>query len=234
MSELIAVASAILSDAARSVETSAQNVANITTPGYKRRADFSKLMDPTALGDEAGIVRQPAIDFSAGKIVETNNPYDLAVTGDGFLAVRTASGSLVYTRDGQFTRDGEGRLVDARGAVLQADGRDLSLTGTKIEIQKDGTILEDGTPSGRLDLMKFVDRATATPADGGAFAATPEAMTTADSASVRQGAVEMSNVSTAAEMVSIMAAMRRAETGQRLATVYDDLMSRVISSFGQV
>ena len=52
MAELMAIAGAILSDASRVVETSAQNVANITTPGYKRRTDFSRLMDPTAVDGE--------------------------------------------------------------------------------------------------------------------------------------------------------------------------------------
>jgi flagellar basal body rod protein FlgG len=117
--------------------------------------------------------------------------------------------------------------------VLQADGGDLALSANKVEIQKDGVVLEDGAPSARLDLMRFADQGAATPADGGAFTAPIDAMEPAEGAVVRQGALEMSNVSTGAEMVSMMGALRRAETGQRLASVYDDLMGRVISSFGQ-
>jgi flagellar basal-body rod protein FlgG len=232
MTDLIAIASAILSDASRTVETSAQNVANIATPGYKRRSDFSEMLQASPGDAELTINRQPSVDFSAGKVVDTGNPYDLALSGDGFLAVRTAAGATVYTRDGQFTRDSDGHLVDARGGTLQADGRDLVLTGSKVEIQPDGVVLEDGSPTARLDLMKFTDRTTATPADS-AFSAPADAMETADAAQVRQGALEMSNTSTAAEMVSMMGALRRAETGQRLTTVYDDLMGRVITSFGQ-
>jgi flagellar basal-body rod protein FlgF len=234
MADLMAIAATILSDASRTVEVSAQNVANMTTPGYKRRTEFAQLL--AAPADSAAAMttaRQTAIDFSSGKLVETDNPYDLALTGEGMFAVRTPQDSLLYTRAGQFTRDAEGRLVDAQGAALQADGRDLVLTGAKVEVQKDGVVLEDGAPTARLDLMRFTDRAAATPAAGGAFSAPAGAMEAASEAGVRQGATEMSNVSTAAEMVSIMGALRRAETGQRLVTVYDDLMGRAISTFGQ-
>jgi flagellar basal-body rod protein FlgG len=233
MPDLIAIASAIMSDATRTVETSAQNVANITTPGYRRRTEFSQLMQAPAAGGEMTFNRQTVIDFTSGKIVETGNPYDMALTGDGFFVVRTPADKLLLTRDGQFSRDAEGRLVDPRGGVLQADGRDMVLTGRKVEIQKDGVVLEDGAPTAQIDLMKFVDRSAATPVDGGAFSAPAEAMEATTAALVQQGAVETSNVSTAAEMVSIMGALRRAETGQRLAMVYDDLMGRAISSFGQ-
>jgi flagellar basal body rod protein FlgG len=51
---------------------------------------------------------------------------------------------------------------------------------------------------------------------------------------VRQGAIEASNVSTGVEMVDMMAAIRRAESGQRLVNVYDDLMGRALTLFGQV
>ena len=233
MADLIAIASSILSDAARTMEASAQNVANITTAGYKRRTEFSELMNTPSADAELAFARHTSIDFTSGKVVETGNPYDLALSGDGFFVVRTPADALVYTRDGQFSRDAQGRLVDAKGGALQADGRDLVLTGRKVEILKDGVVLEDGAPTAHLDVVRFVDRAAATPTDGGAFSAPPAAVEPLDRATVQQGAIEMSNVTTAGEMVSMMGALRRAETGQRLAIVYDDLMGRAITSFGQ-
>ncbi len=50
---------------------------------------------------------------------------------------------------------------------------------------------------------------------------------------IHQGALESSNVSNADEMIAVMAAIRRAEAGQRMANVYDDLMGRVLQTFGQ-
>jgi len=190
-------------------------------------------MAASAEVSDARSFRGAAIDFSFGKLVETGNPYDLALSGEGFFVVRTAAGTLHYTRDGQFSRDPDGRLVDARGSVLQADGADLVLRSSRAEILADGVVLEDGEPVARLDVVEIADRARMTPAQRGGFVAPLESVQTLATPSVRQGAMEMSNVSTAAEMVSIMAALRRAEAGQRLAMVYDDLMGRVITTFGQ-
>lgn len=233
MGGLIEIASSIMADSARSVEVSAQNTANMTTPGYKRRLDFSQVMaaGPDAAGRASP--RQTSIDFTFGKLVDTGNPHDLALSGEGFFVVRTTAGAIRYTRDGQFSRDPDGRLVDGRGSVLQADGADLVLRSNRAEFLADGVVLEDGEPVARLDVVEIADRALMSPAQGGGFVAPLESVATLATPSVRQGAMEMSNVSTAAEMVSIMAALRRAEAGQRLATVYDDLMGRVITTFGQ-
>jgi len=173
-------------------------------------------------------------DFSSGKIVETGNPFDLAVLGEGFFVVRNGAQQVLYTRQGQFSRASDGRLVTATGLVLQAEGGgDLVLSGETMTVGADGAVLEAGQPIGRVALAMLP--ADAERAEGGAFAA---AAAEGDAASVeapalRQGAYEASNVSTADEMVAMMAALRRAESGQRLMTLYDDLMGRVLTTFGQ-
>lgn len=234
MGGLIEIASAIMADASRSAQTSAQNIANLATPGYRRRIGFVQALSPAL---EIGVgppAESTVLDLTPGKLVETGNPYDLAVSGDGFFVVRALDGALRYTRDGQFRRDLDGRLVDGRGAALQADGADLLLRGQRAEVLADGVVLDDGAPVGRLDIVALVDprQASAAP-EGGGLQAAPQNVRPAQAPSVRQGAVETSNVTTAAEMVAVMAALRRAEAGQRLALVYDDLMGRVITSFGQ-
>ena len=233
MGGLVEIASSILADATRSVEVSAQNVANITTPGYRRRVDFSQMLSPRFGDENSSQVHRTAIDFTFGKLVETGNTFDLALAGTGFFVVRTPSGALRYTRDGQFSRNADGRLVDPRGAILQADGGDLVMQSGRIEILADGVVLEAGAPIARLDIVDFEDPSQATPSQDGGFAAQAENVEPVATPSVRQGAIEMSNVTTAAEMVSMMAALRRAESGQRLANIYDDLMGRVITTFGQ-
>ncbi|HEX8527673.1 flagellar basal body rod C-terminal domain-containing protein, partial [Allosphingosinicella sp.] len=94
-------------------------------------------------------------------------------------------------------------------------------------------MLSDGEPVGRIALVDFEDRGRLRVADGGAFAADGMEAVPVGERSVRQGALERSNVSTGDEMVAMMEALRRAETGQRLVTVYDDLMGRALSTFGQ-
>jgi flagellar basal-body rod protein FlgG len=229
MGGLVEIASSILSGASRSAEVSAQNISNMTTAGYKRRLEFAQVLEAAGNVPDASA---SSVDFTSGKLLDTGSPYDLALAGEGFFVVRTRAEAVAYTRDGQFTRDPEGRLVDGRGSALQADGRDLILKGARVEILADGVVLEDGEPTARLDLVDFTDRALATPTQDG-FLAPAEAVEVLTRPSVRQGALEASNVSTAAEMVSVMAAVRRAQAGQRLVGVYDDLMGRVITTFGQ-
>ncbi len=173
-------------------------------------------------------------DFSAGKPINTSNPFDLAIVGDGFFCVRSPEG-LLYTRQGQFRRDSDGRVVTAQGYALQSQsGGDLTLQGAAMQVQADGTVLEDGEARARLAIVDVKDRQSMTYADGGMFKVPDAAVAPMDAPTVRQGMLEASNVSTGDEMVSIMEALRQAESGQRLVTLYDDLMGRALTVFGQV
>lgn len=231
MGGIIENASAILSLAQQRVEVSAQNIGNATTPGYKRRVSFVQMLSAdSSIGNDIGGTASVS-DFSDGKQIATDNPYDLAISGDGFFTVRSGD-RLLYTRDGQFQRDGEGRLVNASGFALQANGGDLALKPGEATITADGTVLQGTEPVGKL-LIVTLDPTAATDIEGGAFLAPDEAVSPLKTPSIRQGALESSNVSTGDEMVAIMEALRRAEAAQRLVNVYDDLMGRAISTFGQ-
>ena len=233
MGAIIDTASSILALAEHRVTVSAQNLANISTGGYKRRVDFARILaigqsatEPTP--NEAGVT-----DFSAGKPVDTGNPYDLALTGPGFFVVRGGD-ALFYTREGQFRRDEEGRLLTAQGLILQAQGGgDLVLRQTALDLAADGTVIEQGEPVARLAIVDFADLKALRRAEGGAFAAPENMAVELERPSVRQGMLEASNVSTGEEMVAMMETLRRAESGQRLVQVYDDLMGRALCTFGQ-
>jgi flagellar basal-body rod protein FlgF len=233
MGGVIEIASSILSDASRSAEVAAQNIANITTPGYRRRISFSQAMLSSVGAEDLSQVHRTSTDFTFGKLSETGNTFDLALAGEGFFVVRTGSGAARYTRAGQFSRDADGRLADPLGGFLQADGADLVLREGGVEILSDGVVLEAGAPVARLDVVRFIDPAQVSAAQDGGFVAASENVEAVAAPAVRQGALEMSNVSAAAEMIAMMAALRRAESGQRLANVYDDLVGRVITTFGQ-
>lgn len=231
MGGIIENASAILSLAQQRVEVAAQNIGNVTTPGYKRRVSFVQMLsaDRAVAGEIGG--NAFATDFSTGKQIATDSPYDLAISGEGFFVVR-AGDRLLYTRDGQFRRDAEGRLVNAAGFALQANGGDLVLKVGEVSFAEDGTVLQGTEPVAKLTIAAL-DPGSAAPAEGGAFLAPDSAVSPLKTPSIRQGALEASNVSTGDEMVAVMEAMRRAEAAQRLVNVYDDLLGRAISTFGQ-
>lgn len=213
---------------------SAQNVANMTTPGYKKRVSFASMYTPVEKSSNRDDMTITTVDLSDGKLIDTNNPTDLALSGSGFFVVRSGE-RLLYTRQGEFQRDGAGHLVTDKGFALQAeDGGDLTLHAEQFQVTADGVVLEAGEPVARLAVVDFKDPRQIAYADGGMFSADAAAATLAGHPAVHQQMLESSNVSNGDEMVAIMEALRRAETAQRLVTVYDDLMGRALSVFGQV
>lgn len=232
MGQFIDTAGAILSLSQRRVEVSAQNVANMTTYGYKKRVSFSQLLPRSA--DSRVLAPQISTlpDFSPGKLVGTDNPTDLAISGEGFFAVRSTDG-LLYTRQGQFERSGDGRLL-IQGMALQVQGGgDLVLRDGPFEVAADGLVTQKGEAVGKLAMVTFTDSESVVEAGAGAFSIADGAIRPLNSPALRQGMLEASNVSTGDEMVAIMEALRRAEAGQRLVNVYDDLMGRALTAFGQ-
>jgi flagellar basal-body rod protein FlgF len=234
MDGILEIGGFMLSQASQRMEVAAQNVSNMATPGYRAQKIFSSLLHmPESVDGTSLPSLQMATDFSSGKMIQTGNSYDLALSGDGFLMVR-AGDQIFYTRSGQFSRDGDGRLVDGSGGVLQSEDGDIVLQGQKIKIENDGTVLDDGEPVSRIAVMNFRDASALTAAGNNRFTAAsgvrPERIDTL----IHQGMLESSNVSTAQEMIAIMASTRSAETGQRLVQVYDDLMGRALTAFGQV
>lgn len=231
---MVEIAGAIISRAQQRVEVSAQNIANMTTAGYKARRQFSDMISDAPVDPSATSSGRDDwfIDFSPGKPQNTANTFDLAIGGRGFFAVR-AGEAIHYTRNGAFDRDADGHLVTPGGAVLQANGGDLMLGTGEVKILGDGTVLQDNQPVDRIVIADFADTRVLQPAGDGLFAAPSGTARDVAAPQIRQGMLESSNVSTADEMRSSMAALRSAEAGQRVVQVYDDLMGRAITAFGQ-
>jgi flagellar basal-body rod protein FlgG len=223
---------ALISGADRQLETTAQNVSNVTSPGYRARQSFWALVDGGADAAGAPEVRL-ATDFGAGSTTLTGSPYDLAIGGEGFFVVKSGDETR-YTRNGQFRRDDAGRLVTSDGFALQADGGDLVLHGDGVTVLPDGTVLDAGEPVARIVVRDFAERSGLSPAGASAFRAAGDQAVDVLHPNLRQGSLETSNVSTAHEMMTMMKALRQAETGQRIVQLYDELLGEAITGFGGV
>lgn len=237
--QITEIAGQILARAEQRAEVAAQNITNASTPGYRRRISFSELLaagaTPGAAPGAASARQHGAVaaDFTAGQLQQTGGATDLAIAGQGFFVVGSDDATL-YTRQGQFRRDDAGRLVTAQGQALQSmDGGDVVVGDGPFQVAADGTVTRNGEPLARIAVVDFDDRHALVPGDGGAFAAGSAEPRPVQGAVVRQGMLEGSNVNTGDEMVAMMEAVRRAETGQRLMTTYDDLMGRALNMFGQ-
>src|SRR5512138_2875665 len=105
----------------REYEAVAQNLANMSTAGYKRtlnsfsRELLTKLSEsPDTLPEDGTIQAISGRDFSQGSLVRTSRSLDLAIQGKGFFVVETPEGPL-YTRNGAFQIQQDGRMVDLNG-----------------------------------------------------------------------------------------------------------------------
>ena len=232
MDSLLEIGSSVISQAQRRSEIVAQNMANVATPGYRRQASFASFVDRSEVDfvDPAAYIT--SVDFSSGKLNETGATYDIAILGDGFFALRR-EGQVVYTRNGQFSRDADGRLVNGAGFALQTiGGADLILKERAFAIGVDGVVRDGENEVARIAAYDFEDRQQLAIFEGGFVAGEAVVPNLSDKAQFRQGALETSNVSQGDEMVTLMEALRRAESGQRIIGTYDDLMARVITIFG--
>jgi flagellar hook-basal body protein len=113
-----------LNGAAKSLDVIGNNIANASTVGFKgSQAQFADVYANSlngAGGNQAGIgvkVAQIAQQFTQGNIESSNNPLDIAINGGGFFRTE-AEGAIQYSRNGQFSLDKEGFMVNAQGAKL--------------------------------------------------------------------------------------------------------------------
>ena len=229
----------LLARSEQRLETVSRNVSNLTTPGFKREVPF---MDGVigALADGAAVdanATQQAggsqTDFAQGALRLTGSPLDLAVTGPGFFQVRSED-QFYYVRGGQFSRGADGRISNSLGHTLQAvAGGDLILDGSEVEILSDGVVLQGGAPIARIGVFNTTDGAELVSAGGGLFASPAGDMAQVGASSIRQGMLEGSNVELAEEMLTMMDALRQAESGARLIRLYDTLIGQSVTTFGQ-
>lgn len=215
------------------METTANNVANMTTPGFKTQRLYSGVSAGTDAHAPETLLRD-GLDMDQGRLTKTNNPLDLALSGAGMFRLRGSDGAIAYSRSGQFKLVDGGRVVTAHGlALLTSDGSDLVIPNGGAKVSADGTVLDGDRPIARVAIYQPVAGAEVRPLGGSLFAIPDGFAEEVASPELRQGMVEASNVRLAEEMISMMDALRQAEGGARLVQTYDDLMGRAISTFGQ-
>ena len=229
MSGLVESAAAILGASERRLETISNNVSNISTPGFKRQIDFNEVLSV----QHDNTIRSTRFDPAQGKLSKSDNSLDLAISGVAFFQLRSGK-EFFYSRQGQFRLADDGTVVTPQGYVVQqSGGGDLILENPNIDVLEDGTVLDHGQPVARIGLFAIADHDSLRSVGGSLFTAEQGHMQEASGSQLRQGMIEMSNVSLGDEMVGMMEALRQAESGARLTQVYDDLIGRAITTLGQ-
>jgi flagellar basal body rod protein FlgG len=227
---------AALSAIERRQATLANNLANVSTVGFKASRTFTSLM-----ADGATPAVDVATDLRSGAVTTTGNALDLAITGDGYFVVRTPGGERL-TRAGQFGQNATGELVDGAGHPVLADAPDAAQrrpiripAGTQdITVTADGSVLADQTVVGRLAIHGIPVGATVQHEAGGLLAsAAPTEAVAESSRAVRQGAIEESNVSSVDALVQMINVQRAYASAQRAMSAIDSARGIAVSEIGK-
>jgi flagellar basal-body rod protein FlgG len=178
--------------------------------------------------------------FSQGMMRQTGNPLDMMIEGDGFFQLRLPDGTIAYTRDGSLKLDGERNLVTAAGYFMEPPLQ-IPVDATEISIARDGTVsvLLAGDNAavqeiGRLEVAKFPNPSGLRARGGNLFLETASSGTpvrgvpgTEGIGEVAAGFLEMSNVETVEELVSMITAQRAYELNSRTISVADDMLQTI-------
>ena len=203
----------------REYEIITHNLANSGTVGYKRRCNaFTRVMDAQDTGTQSyspGTVDlASSFDFSQGSIVETNRNLDFALYGEGFFVIETPDGP-VYTRNGSFSTNQNGQIVDTQGRIVAGQNGAITIPDnvsiSQLYVSSDGNISANGTNIGQFKLVDFGDNENKLiPTGGSCYRMTdPEIEpVTAENIVVKQGYQEASNVEIIDELVDLIMVSR--------------------------
>ncbi|MEO5798597.1 MAG: flagellar hook basal-body protein [Gemmatimonadales bacterium] len=208
-------------------QTTANNLANVSTAGFKG----DRLTARQSAGDPHPVPVQ-AIDLRQGTLRDTGRPFDLALKGDGFLVVQTPQGERL-TRGGSLGIGNDGTLVDNHGdAILGSDGP-INVSGRRVEIGTDGSVSVDGKSVGQLRVETVADPSTLTKEGAGRFI--PGGATqAATSVTVAQGALEDANVDPLLGTVDLITIQRAYAANLDVLKTMDGVMGTVTNELGRV
>ena len=223
----------------------ANNLANISTPAFKKSqpvsrgfyqvfgehiARFARGRGSREIPGGGSALDSTTDDFTPGPTVETNNPLDVAIDGPGFFVVSTPTGER-YTRAGNFSLNSDGELVTQNGyPVLGQQGPILTL-GETVEIAPSGDVVVDGASTERIMIVDFPQPYQLSRFGQNLYGATDEVLQTrvpVGVPSLRVGVLEHANVNPIAELTELMDAARSYEAHQRVIVAFDEMLEKAV------
>ena len=232
------------------------NLANVNTTGFKRdRAVFEDLLyqnirqaggqtstntqAPTGLmlGTGVRIVATEKLNVQ-GNMINSQNPLDVAISGEGHFQVTLPDGSTAYTRDGGFKVSATGQLVTSSGSLL-SPALTIPPNAQTITIGRDGTVsveLNTGGQAvlGQIQIARFLNPAGLTPVGQNLMKQTPAsgaptvgAPGTGGAGNLMQGTLEASNVNVVEEMVNMIETQRAYEINSKAISAVDGMLKYI-------
>jgi flagellar basal-body rod protein FlgF/flagellar basal-body rod protein FlgG len=219
----------------QALDTIANNVANVSTAGFRGSHNiFSSLLATSSdsplsvLNQDAndyGVLGGTQLDTSQGSLTRTGNDLDVAMEGPGYFSVQTASGP-VYTRGGNFRVSPQGQLITSAGDPVLGDTGPITIVGEPVSISTDGTISVNDAVAGRLKMVEFAPGTDVQSAGGTYYTAPAGTAVVATNSQVRQGMLVSSNVNPITSVVELITAQREVETMRRVLTMFSTEMDK--------
>lgn len=222
----------------RKMDQVANNIANVDTNGFKSsHMLFNEYVvnatkqKPLSMVLDYGNYR----NFEPGAFQQTGNTLDVALEGNGFLAVQTPDGQK-YSRNGSMSVNQQGQLVTSGGLIVSDTGGKpiiIPPESRDVIISENGTVSTDQGQIGQLKVVRFDKPQQMKPVGNSLYetdqAAIPDATTR-----VKQGMIEGSNVNAVLEMTDMIEVQRKYESVARLLQSDHDLQTSMIQSFSRI
>ena len=220
----------------REMEVIAQNIANISTTGFRREGVvFSEYVRRMEVGPSLSMAHgnTRAVDLGQAGLAATGGSFDFAIQGEGFFLIETPQGQRL-TRAGSFTPSAEGELVTPEGHRLLDEGGAPVFVPPRagsVAMAQDGALSADGAPVARIGLWQPVDPLSLRHQAGTLFSA--DAVEPAEGAVLMQGFLEESNVEPVSEIARMIAVQRAYELGQTFLDREDARLRGIIETLGR-
>ncbi len=243
------------------MDTMTNNLANVNTVGFKKEGSTSqafsdilayRLKDPTTpcygnyigqmnLGVKIG---ENYTDWTQGAFRNTDNTYDIALSGPGFFSIEFTNKNdetmTLYTRDGGFTVNTDGYLVNDNGDYVLGSTAGGGLERIQLDPVKDtlidemGNIFQDDEQVATLQITDFADYNYLAKYGENYYQAIEGAEIQEADAQVHSGWLEQSNVESVQEMVNMISIQRTYEANQKVITTYDKSLEIAVNQIGKV
>lgn len=244
------------------VQVISNNIANMRTTGYKKqRAAFQDLIYDhiTRVGAQAsdqGTMIPVGVDIGGGvktvgtprlmtqgTLSTTGGDLDIAVRGEGFFKIQMTDGTFTYTRDGTFSLDSQGRIVNSQGNLLQPTVT-VPTGASQLTINAGGSVsvLVPGstTPTvlGTISLTRFINKAGLSPIGDNNFVESPASGAPQDGVAnadgfgdLQQRNLEQANVEVVTEISDLIAAQRAYEMNAKVISAADQMLQSASAMF---
>lgn len=224
------------------LEVISNNLANLSSTGFKRDRVFLRLLEEAAAsqaraaGELDGISVDRVVDFAPGSLEQTGTTLDLAIEGRGFFVVETPAGPR-YTRNGHLTMAADGTLTTESGFPLLGEQGRIKLPDpdrmdrTQVTVTTDGEVAVGRDTVGKIAVVDFENLEDLRKDHQALFLSAPGAVLrerTGEEHTIRQGFLEGSNVDAVEEMIAMIELSRAFETDQRIIAAQDASLDRTL------